>query len=201
MQPDVMSRLHAVNPFIVDAGRGQEPVAQTALQRILATPAPPASVPRRTMTPRGLALVVAVLLVGVGGALAATDPMGWWSNNPSQAHYRVNPTIRVHTPTAQQIRCHAAGGGHFNCTAVSTRCDQIGRAGASLHALGERPAIHADRHCDRATAELNFESLGIHPGDLKSACGRNYDRTAGQKVPFRSRRRPRQLLYGDEARE
>jgi hypothetical protein len=72
-------------------------------------------------------LIVAVLLLGVGGAVAATDPLGWWSNNPGEARYRVNPDLRVRTPTAQQIRCLAVAGGHFNCAGAPSRCYQIGR--------------------------------------------------------------------------
>jgi hypothetical protein len=53
--------------------------------------------------------------------------MGWWSNNPSEAHYRVSTTIRVRTPTAQQIRCHPDGLGHFGCVTETTRCYQIGQ--------------------------------------------------------------------------
>jgi hypothetical protein len=71
--------------------------------------------------------VLAVLALGVGGALAATDPMGWWSSNPSEAHYRVNPGFRVRTPEAQQIRCRADANRQFTCAAERTRCYQIGQ--------------------------------------------------------------------------
>lgn len=128
MPSDAITRLRAVNPVIAEPDRGREPVAQAALQRILEAPASrPISPPRRGMTPRGLLVVLAVLLVGVGGALAATDPMGWWSNNPSEAHYRVSTTSRVRTPTAQGIRCRAGGRGHFSCAAETNRCYQIGQ--------------------------------------------------------------------------
>lgn len=128
MQPDAITRLRAVNPVVADPNRGKEPVAQAALQRILDAPVPqPTSVLRRGMTPRGLVLVLAVLLVGAGGALAATDPMGWWSSNPSEAHYRVSTTARVRTPTAQQIRCHGGGRGRFSCAAETDHCYQIGQ--------------------------------------------------------------------------
>lgn len=128
MHADALTRLKAVNPAIADPERGQDAVAQAALERILGTPAlPPASTRRHALTPRGLVLVLAVLLVGVGGALAATDPMGWWSNNRSEAHYRVNPNTRVRTPSAQQIRCRPDGNRRFNCTAATTHCYQIGQ--------------------------------------------------------------------------
>jgi hypothetical protein len=129
MHPDAITRLRAVNPAAVDPGLGREPVAQASLQRILDSPpetAPPAA--RRPLTSRGLVLVLAVLVLGVGGALAATDPMGWWSSNPSEAHYRVNPDTRAPTPVAQQIRCTSAGGrGQFRCTPHQERCYQVGQ--------------------------------------------------------------------------
>jgi hypothetical protein len=81
-------------------------------------------------------LIVAVLILGVGGALAATDPLGWWSSSPGEAHYRVNPGLRVHTPTAQQIRCHAVTGGHFICAAAPTRCYQVGNQAPRCEASG-----------------------------------------------------------------
>jgi hypothetical protein len=128
MPSDTITGLRALNPVIAEPDRGKEPVAQAALQRILEASAPqPTSPPRRGMTPRGLVLVLAVLLVGVGGALAAADPMGWWSTNPSEAHYRVSTTVRVSTPTARQIRCRADGRGHFSCAAETDRCYQIGQ--------------------------------------------------------------------------
>jgi len=126
MQPDAITRLRAVNPYVADPSRIQEPAAQAALQRILNSPPPPSGSPRRTMTPRALALVLALLLIGVGGALAATDPLGWWSNSPSEAHYRVNPGVHVRTPGAQQIRCHPDGNGRLSCTAATSRCYQAG---------------------------------------------------------------------------
>lgn len=128
MQPDAMTRLRLANPALPEPERGMDPAAQAALQRILDDPGTqPTSPARRGMNPRGLILVLAVLLVGVGGALAATDPMGWWSSNPSEAHYRVSTTVRVPTPAAQQIRCHADGGGRFSCAAETTHCFQIGQ--------------------------------------------------------------------------
>jgi hypothetical protein len=128
MHSDVMTRLRAANPAQIDPDRGHEAVAQAALQRILDTsPAPPAIVDRR-VRPRGLALVLAALVLGVGGVLAATDPMGWWSSNPTEAHYRVNAEVRVRTPAAQQIRCRADGAGQFGCTPERERCYQVGQS-------------------------------------------------------------------------
>jgi hypothetical protein len=128
MQSDAMPRLRAANPIIAEAGRGQEPIAQAALQRILATPPrPAAATARRRVRPRSLIVIVAVLLLGAGGAVAATDPLGWWSNNPGQAHFRVNPGLRVPTPSAQQIRCRAGAGNRFVCAPAETRCFQVGQ--------------------------------------------------------------------------
>ena len=129
MHPDAITRLRAVNPAAVDPDLGREPVAQAALQRILESPPETASPTARgrPLTSRGLVLVLAVLVLGVGGALAATDPMGWWSSNPSEAHYRVNPDARVPTPTAQQIRCTPGGRARLRCTPQQERCYQVGQ--------------------------------------------------------------------------
>jgi hypothetical protein len=51
-----------------------------------------------------------------GGALAATDPFGWWSVNRDEARYGSNPAVHVATPKAQQIRCEPGSDGHFTCT-------------------------------------------------------------------------------------
>ena len=56
--------------------------------------------------PRGLALVLAAVLLGGGAAFAATDPLGWWSASPGEAKYGANPALHVRTPT---IRRSAAG--------------------------------------------------------------------------------------------
>jgi hypothetical protein len=126
MHLDAITRLRAANPAAVDPGLGREPVAQAALQRILDSPPETASpATRRPLTSRGLVLVLAMLVLGVGGALAATDPMGWWSSNPSEAHYRVNPDARVPTPAAQQIRCTAGGSERLRCTPRQERCYQV----------------------------------------------------------------------------
>jgi hypothetical protein len=127
MHPDSITRLRAVNPAAVDPGLGREPVAQVSLQRILDAPPETAPVARRPLTSRGLVLVLAVLVLGVGGALAATDPLGWWSSNPGEAHYHVNPDARVPTPAVQQIRCTAGGGGRLRCTPQQERCYQVGQ--------------------------------------------------------------------------
>jgi hypothetical protein len=123
-----MTRLRAANPATVDPEHGRDPVAQAALQRILETPPPAApSAASRRVSARGLALVFAMLVLGVGGALAATDPMGWWSSNPGEAHYHVNANSRVRTPTAQDVRCRIGGVGLFRCTPVHENCYQVGR--------------------------------------------------------------------------
>jgi hypothetical protein len=128
MHPDAITRLRAVNPAAVDPGLGGEPVAQAALQRILDSP-PETALPvaRRARRSRGLVLLLAVLVLGGGGALAATDPLGWWNSNSSEAHYRVNPDARVPTPAAQQIRCTAGGRGRLRCTPEQQRCYEVGQ--------------------------------------------------------------------------
>jgi hypothetical protein len=148
MHRDAITRLREVNPAAVDRRLAREPVAQAALQRILDSPPEPAAPPRRPLRSRGLVLVLAVLVLGVGGALAATDPMGWWSSNPSEAHYRVNPDARVPTPAAQQIRCTADSGGHLRCTAQQQRCYQVG---------------HHTPHCKLSGTGLPYDKIDAIP--------------------------------------
>jgi hypothetical protein len=124
-EPDALARLRAANPASVDDFRGRSPSAQAALRRILDEPAPPSG--RRShdrparrrwaRSPRGLALVLAALLLGGGAAFAASDPLGWWSANPGEAKYGANPTFHVRTPTIPQIGCETRSTGQFRCTA------------------------------------------------------------------------------------
>jgi hypothetical protein len=124
-EPDTFARLRAANPASVDDGRGRSPGARAALRRIVAEPAPPSgrrshglSARRRgPHPPRGLALVLAVVLLGGGAAFAATDPLGWWSANPGEAKYGANPALHVRTPTIPQIGCRTRSAGQFRCAA------------------------------------------------------------------------------------
>jgi hypothetical protein len=111
--PPTLARLRAANPALVREEDGRGPVAEAALTRILADheSGPEAARPSRRRTRRGLALVLAALVVGAGGAVAATDPFGWRSKNPDTAKFAVNPALRVRTPSAQQITCRPAPGG------------------------------------------------------------------------------------------
>lgn len=127
MPTDAITRLRAANPAAVDPDRAHQPLAQATLQRILDSPPPASSPAIRPVRPRGLALVLAVVVLAAGGALAATDPLGWWSSNPGEAHYRVSTTTRVRTPTAENIRCRRDGTGGFACVAVREVCYQVGR--------------------------------------------------------------------------
>src|SRR5579875_1430589 len=147
MKPDAMTRLRAANPVAAESSRGKEPVAQAALQRTLDTPAAPSTSLRRGRLPRrSLIVVLAVLIIGVSGALAATDPMGWWSTNPSEAHYRVSTTLRVATPTARQVRCRADSRGRFSCMAATDHCFQIGQQAPFCKLSGTGlPYIKIDR--------------------------------------------------------
>ena len=127
---DTLSRLRAANPANADDQRGQTPTAQAALERILgeaegeARPGVPMSPPpRRTIrSPRGLALVFALLVLGAGGALAATDPMGWWASAPGQASYGANVAVHVRTPSAQDLRCGQPAGGALRCVPAHEEC-------------------------------------------------------------------------------
>ena len=113
--PDTLERLRAANPAVTREEDGRDPVARAALARILAGDGASGKVPPpRRRVPRGLALVLAALVVGAGAAVAATDPFGWRSSNPSSAQYRVNPALHVRTPKAQEITCRPAAAG-FRC--------------------------------------------------------------------------------------
>jgi hypothetical protein len=117
--PDSLSGLRAANPARVDDRRGGSVVAQATLERILAdrgTTATTAS-PRRGRWPRGLALVLAAMLLGAGASVGATDPFGWWSANPDTAMYGVTPATHVRTPSAQEIGCRPGSAGGVRCGA------------------------------------------------------------------------------------
>ncbi|MGH2927214.1 MAG: hypothetical protein ACRDL8_03320, partial [Solirubrobacteraceae bacterium] len=126
---DVIARLRAANPAELDSRRSHYPAARAALERILADAspddAPPLSLARLrgrlpTRSARGLAAVGAMLIVGAGGALAATDPMNWWSAAPDRASYASTPSVVVATPSAVKIRCRIEAGGDAVCTPTST---------------------------------------------------------------------------------
>jgi hypothetical protein len=124
-EQDTLARLRAANPASVDEGRGHSPGAQAALRRILDEPAPPSgrrshdrpTRRHRARPPRGLALVLAALLLGGGAAFAAIDPLGWWSANPGEAKYGANPELHVRTPTIPQIGCQTRSAGQLRCGA------------------------------------------------------------------------------------
>ena len=125
-QPDTIVRLRAANPASADEDLARSLHARAALERILNDPAtesssrPPDRVARRLRRARtrGPALVLTVVLAGGGAALAATDPLGWWSPNPGEALYGVNPAGDVQTPTLPQIGCRAGKSGEFHCIAA-----------------------------------------------------------------------------------
>jgi hypothetical protein len=125
LAPDTMARLRAANPARVRPELGLDPVAQAALARIVADSGfgeSPPPTPKRLRSSR-LVPVLLVLVLGAGGALAATDPLGWWSSNPGEAMYGSNPALHVRTPSAQQIRCHrSTSANSFRCTAERERC-------------------------------------------------------------------------------
>jgi hypothetical protein len=54
-------------------------------------------------------VVLAAVVITGGAAFAATDPLGWWSANPTYAKYGSNSAVRVHTPTAREIACAPSG--------------------------------------------------------------------------------------------
>jgi hypothetical protein len=63
-------------------------------------------------------VLVAALLLAVGGAVAATDPFGLFrSPNPGSAIYGVDPSRHVAPPTVQQIGCPHPTAQTFACSA------------------------------------------------------------------------------------
>lgn len=126
---DMIARLRAANPAEFDLRRAHSPAARAALERILGDASPngasPSSFVRlrgrlHTRSARGLAVLGAMLIVGAGGAVAATDPMNWWSAAPDQASYASNPSVQVATPTALWIRCQTEAGSDSVCTPTTT---------------------------------------------------------------------------------
>ncbi|MGP0048270.1 MAG: hypothetical protein ACLPZR_05385, partial [Solirubrobacteraceae bacterium] len=119
---DELARLRAANPERVEPEHGLTPAATATLARILHEPIDEATearsgghsrarCPGRRIVSRSsrLIVVLAATVIAGGAALAATDPLGWWSANPTYARYGSNPAVRVHTPTARLIACARSG--------------------------------------------------------------------------------------------
>lgn len=108
---NTIDRLRAVNPAREETDRADTPVARAALERILSEPRGARHRPGRrlrTRLPRGgAAVAIALALAGGGGAFAATNPFGWWSSNPNEARFAINPSARVRTPSATTIGCRS----------------------------------------------------------------------------------------------
>jgi len=120
--PPTLERLARANPARPDDSLGESPVARAALERILATERQPERAAERRRSRRHghrLAIVlVAALLVAVGGAVAATDPFGLFrSPNPGTAIFGVDPGRYVTPPTVQRIGCPDPAGQTFACGA------------------------------------------------------------------------------------
>jgi hypothetical protein len=118
--PPTLERLARANPARPDDALGQSPAAQAALERILADERPPELGARRRRPRRHghrLAIVlVAALLLAVGGAVAATDPFGLFrSPNPGTAIFGVDQSRHVRPPTEQYIACPQTAGQTFTC--------------------------------------------------------------------------------------
>jgi hypothetical protein len=142
--PPSLSRLASVNPVLVDDDLGRAAEAQAELARILASD--PELAPRRARrwAPRRLLLIaMPAMVLASGGAVAATDPFGWWqSRNLNTAQYRIDTTKVVRTPTIAQIRCARALDG-FRC-------------GAHLHG---RPYMLIDRISAPPSGTFNRAAL------------------------------------------
>ncbi len=169
---DTLSRLRAADPFPVQPDLGRGPTAQAGLERILNDSAPAPARPRLwsrvRLTRGGLGVAVAVMCLGGGAAIAATNPFGWWSSSPASADYGIDPSIHVRTPTEDQVTCHA-GGSAFVCASGGSgqryeridsvqlpgRLSVLTRAGMT-RAIARAEANHqiSKAHAARALADL-----------------------------------------------
>jgi len=113
-----LERVARANPVRPDDQFGHGALAQATLERIVAAERPAARTRRR---PRRhghrLAIVlVAALLLAVGGAVAATDPFGLFrSPNPGSAVFGIDPSRHVNPPTAPTIGCPHTAPQTFTC--------------------------------------------------------------------------------------
>lgn len=118
--PDSLERLARANPAQPDDQLGQGVRAQAALERILAS-GPTVAHSRRRPRRHGrrLAIVlVAALLLAVGGAVAATDPFGLFRDpNPGSAIFGVDPGRHVTPPSVPNIGCPRVAEPTFACGA------------------------------------------------------------------------------------
>jgi hypothetical protein len=125
--PPTLERVARANPVRPDEERGQTPAAQDTLARILAgkhpgedtRPAELALGRRAGWHGRRLAVVLlAALLLAVGGAVAATGPFGLFrSPNPGSAIFGIDTTRHVTPPTRFHITCPHPSAQVFNCGA------------------------------------------------------------------------------------
>jgi hypothetical protein len=159
--PESLARLARSNPAPLEPGRVSQPAAQALLEQILATPRSTARRARIRRSPRLIAIVATAGLVAAGGAVAATDPFGFWrSTTPGSAMYGIDSTKHVRTLTLQAVECLPAGGG--------LRC--------GVHVGGQRYELE-----DTATAppELSREMM-------RSAIERSTQLSSTQKRQFKA---------------
>ena len=118
--PESLERLARANPDRADDELGRTPAAQATLASILGTE-PPAAHPRlrpRRVGRRLAIVLVAALLLAVGGAVAATDPFGLFrSPNPGSAVFGMDPSRHVTPPTTPEIDCPRTSASIFACGA------------------------------------------------------------------------------------
>lgn len=114
--PERLERLSQANPARPDDELGRTPAAQATLARILATERVAARRRARRHGHRLAIVLVAALLLAVGGAVAATDPFGLFrSPNPGSAIFGIDPSRHVTPPPQQQIACPHTFGVGFTC--------------------------------------------------------------------------------------
>ncbi len=114
--PESLERVARANPARPDDELGRTPVAQATLARILATERAASRRRARRHGHRLAIVLVAALLLAVGGAVAATDPFGLFRDpNPGSAFFGIDSSRHVKPPNEQSIACPRTTGQGFTC--------------------------------------------------------------------------------------
>jgi hypothetical protein len=129
---DELQLLRGANPVATEPDRARTEAARAALVTILEQPLAGRTDRRRgglgdgggrtswgraSRSSRRLGVLAVALVLAGGTAIAATDPLGWWSSNPTSARYRSNPALHVSTPAARILACSNLAHG-LHCAAA-----------------------------------------------------------------------------------